>query len=250
MSTWGIIGGTGLTELDGIELLGEDWPETPFGRPSAPLVHGRMGSEEVVFLARHGKPHRIPPHRVNYRANLWALQAAGVQQIVAVNAVGGIHPRLTTGSFCVPDQIIDYTWGRASSFFEDDLEHVVHVDFSWPYDAQLSARLGALLQARDLSYLQGGVYAATQGPRLESAAEIVRLERDGADLVGMTGMPEAALARELALPYACLALVVNPAAGKSSEVITMASIEAVIAQGMQQVKQVLSELIAAAPSSS
>jgi len=243
MSTWGVIGGTGLTELADVELLGEDWPETPFGKPSAPLVHGRIGVQQVVFLARHGKPHRIPPHKVNYRANLWALQAAGVERVIAVNAVGGIHPQLTTGVFCVPDQIIDYTWGRAQSFFEDELEHVVHVDFSWPYDPELSERLIAILRARRFAHLAGGVYAATQGPRLETAAEIVRLERDGADLVGMTGMPEAALARELELPYVCLALVVNPAAGKSSEVITMASIEAVISQGMQQVTQVLTELI-------
>ncbi|HDY98383.1 MAG TPA: S-methyl-5'-thioinosine phosphorylase [Pseudomonas sabulinigri] len=244
MSTWGVIGGTGLTELEGVELLGEDWAETPFGKPSAPLVHGRLGDQQVVFLARHGKPHRIPPHKVNYRANLWALQAAGVEQIIAVNAVGGIHPQLTSGTFCVPDQIIDYTWGRAPSFFEDDLDHVVHVDFSWPYDRVLCERLVAILRERGLAHLPSGVYAATQGPRLESAAEIVRLERDGADLVGMTGMPEAALARELELPYACLALVVNPAAGKSTEVITMQAIEVVIEQGMQQVKQVLSALIA------
>ncbi|MEH6566475.1 MAG: S-methyl-5'-thioinosine phosphorylase [Halopseudomonas sp.] len=241
--SWGIIGGTGLTELAGLELLGQDWPDTPFGKPSAPLVHGRMGEQEVIFLARHGKPHCIPPHRINYRANLWALKAAGAQRIVAVNAVGGIHPALGTGVFCVPDQIIDYTWGRASSFFEDDLEHVVHVDFSWPYDAELSQRLVGILQQHKLPHHPGGVYAATQGPRLETAAEIARMERDGADLVGMTGMPEAALARELELPYACLALVVNPAAGKSDELITMAAIEAVITQGMSQVKEVLVALI-------
>lgn len=243
MSIWGVIGGTGLTELEGVELLGEDWPETPFGKPSAPLVHGRIGAQDVVFLARHGKPHRIPPHRVNYRANLWALQAAGVEQVVAVNAVGGIHPELKAGTFCVPDQVIDYTWGRAPSFFEDDLEHVVHIDFSWPYDADLTQRLVRILREQGLAHMPKGVYAATQGPRLETAAEIIRLERDGADLVGMTGMPEAALARELDLPYACLALVVNPAAGKSSELITMAAIEAVIERGMGQVKQVLARLI-------
>lgn len=243
MSVWGVIGGTGLTGLEGVELLGEDWPETPFGKPSAPLVHGRIGEQHVVFLARHGKPHCIPPHRVNYRANLWALKAAGAEKVIAVNAVGGIHPQLTTGAFCVPDQIIDYTWGRAPSFFEYELDHVVHVDFSWPYDRELSERLVAILRTRNLPHMQGGVYAATQGPRLETAAEIVRLERDGADLVGMTGMPEAALARELELPYVCLALVVNPAAGKSIEIITMAAIEEVINQGMQQVKQVLAELI-------
>ncbi len=206
-------------------------------------MQGELAGQPVCFLARHGHPHTIPPHRVNYRANLWALREAGVSRIIAVNAVGGIHADLPTGRFCVPDQLIDYTWGRPSSFYEDGLEEVVHVDFADPYDTELRARLLPAAAAQGVDCRDGGVYAATQGPRLETAAEIRRLERDGADLVGMTGMPEAALARELGLAYACLALVVNPAAGKSSEVITMAAIEAVVKAGMQQVRAVLREVV-------
>lgn len=244
---WGVIGGTGLSALDGLEAEGEEFIQTPWGAPSAPVVRGRIGGQRVCFLARHGHPHRIPPHRVNYRANLWALREAGVDRIVAVNAVGGIHPALGTGAFCVPDQIIDYTWGRASTYFEDDLEAVTHIDFTSPYDEPLRQQLLEVLHTQGHRCLPGGVYAATQGPRLETAAEIRRLERDGADLVGMTGMPEAALARELGLAYACLALVVNPAAGKAAEVITMEAIEAVVAAGMQQVKLVLQQLLKDSP---
>ncbi|MEH6540995.1 S-methyl-5'-thioinosine phosphorylase [Halopseudomonas aestusnigri] len=244
---WGVIGGTGLSALDGLEIESEELIQTPWGAPSAPVVRGRIGGQAVCFLARHGHPHRIPPHRVNYRANLWALREAGVDRIVAVNAVGGIHPQLQTGTFCVPDQLIDYTWGRASTYFEDDLQSVTHIDFTSPYDEPVREQLLAALKAQNIGCLPFGVYAATQGPRLETAAEIRRLERDGADLVGMTGMPEAALARELGLAYACLALVVNPAAGKATEVITMEAIEAVVVAGMQQVKAVLQRLLQGPP---
>ena len=244
---WGVIGGTGLSALDGLEIESEELIQTPWGAPSAPVVRGRIGGQAVCFLARHGHPHRMPPHRVNYRANLWALREAGVDRIVAVNAVGGIHPQLQTGTFCVPDQLIDYTWGRASTYFEDDLQSVTHIDFTSPYDEPVREQLLAALKAQNIGCLPFGVYAATQGPRLETAAEIRRLERDGADLVGMTGMPEAALARELGLAYACLALVVNPAAGKATEVITMEAIEAVVVAGMQQVKAVLQRLLQGPP---
>ncbi|MAP77838.1 MAG: S-methyl-5'-thioadenosine phosphorylase [Pseudomonadales bacterium] len=244
---WGVIGGTGLSALDGLEIESEELIQTPWGAPSAPVVRGRIDGQAVCFLARHGHPHRMPPHRVNYRANLWALREAGVDRIVAVNAVGGIHPQLQTGTFCVPDQLIDYTWGRASTYFEDDLQSVTHIDFTSPYDEPVREQLLAALKAQNIGCLPFGVYAATQGPRLETAAEIRRLERDGADLVGMTGMPEAALARELGLAYACLALVVNPAAGKATEVITMEAIEAVVVAGMQQVKAVLQRLLQGPP---
>lgn len=243
---WGVIGGTGLSQLEGLQLTGESRPQTPWGEPSAPLVHGELAGQPVCFLARHGHPHTIPPHRVNYRANLWALREAGVSRIVAVNAVGGIHADLPTGRFCVPDQLIDYTWGRPSTFYEDGLDEVVHVDFAEPYDASVRAELLRAAAAQGISCRDGGVYAATQGPRLETAAEIRRLERDGADVVGMTGMPEAGLARELGLAYACLALVVNPAAGKSTEVITMAAIEGVVRAGMQQVRDLLQAVLASA----
>ena len=243
MSVVAIIGGTGLTQLDGLTIGEAVALDTPWGKPSAEVLRGEFGGREVLFLARHGHPHRIPPHQVNYRANLWALREAGAQAIIAVNAVGGIHAAMGTGHFCVPHQLIDYTWGRGSTFFEGELDHVTHIDFSHPYDEALRQRLIAALRAEGCDFSGRGVYACTQGPRLETVAEIARLERDGGDIVGMTGMPEAALARELELPYACLALVVNPAAGKSTGIITMAEIEQALADGMGKVKAVLQRVL-------
>jgi len=182
---------------------------------------------------------------VNYRANLWALKQAGAEAILAVNAVGGIHAAMDTGHFCVPHQLIDYTSGREHTYFADDLEQVTHIDFSYPYSEPLREQLIAALAAEGCAYSSHGVYACTQGPRLETVAEIARLERDGCDIVGMTGMPEAALARELDLAYACLALVVNPAAGKSTAVITMAEIEQALHDGMGKVKSTLARVLAA-----
>ena len=244
MTVYAIIGGTGLTQLDGLTIKAALNLDTPFGAPSAPVLRGEYAGREVLFLARHGQPHRIPPHQVNYRANLWALREAGAQAVIAVNAVGGIHAAMGTGHFCVPHQLIDYTAGRAHTFYEGELEHVTHVDFSHPYDAGLREKLSGALTAEGCAASSHGVYGCTQGPRLETVAEISRMERDGCDIVGMTGMPEAALARELALPYACLALVVNPAAGKSKALITMAEIERALDDGMGKVKSVLARVLA------
>lgn len=243
MTVHAIIGGTGLTELSGLVLREIRAIETPYGLPSADIVCGEFAGREVLFLARHGHPHRIAPHQVNYRANLWALRHAGAQSVIAVNAVGGIHAAMDTGHFCVPHQIIDYSYGREHTFFAGDLDHVTHIDFTHPYDAQLRERLIAALQAQGCAFSDHGVYGCTQGPRLETAAEIARMERDGCDIVGMTGMPEAALARELQLPYACLALVVNPAAGKANEVITMSAIEAALVEGIGQARAVLARVL-------
>lgn len=239
----GIIGGTGLSRLQGLRLTEEIIGDTRFGNPSSSVRKGILGDQEALFLARHGDPHCIPPHKVNYRANVWALKQAGADVLLAVNAVGGIGADLRTGHFCVPDQIIDYTWGRDSTFFETDLDFVTHIDFGQPYDEPLRQRLVAILESQRLPHAPRGTYGVTQGPRLETAAEISRMERDGCDIVGMTGMPEAALARELNLPYVCLALVVNPAAGKADAPITMADIEAVLASGMQQVQGVLTVFV-------
>ncbi|NQD93530.1 S-methyl-5'-thioinosine phosphorylase [Pseudomonas sp. CrR25] len=244
MTVYAIIGGTGLTQLDGLTITAALNLDTPYGAPSAPVLRGEYAGRDVLFMARHGHPHRIPPHQVNYRANLWALKESGAQAIVAVNAVGGIHAAMGTGHFCIPHQIIDYTSGRAHTFYEGELEHVTHVDFSHPYDAALRQRLCTALAAERCGFSGHGVYGCTQGPRLETVAEIARLERDGCDIVGMTGMPEAALARELALPYACLALVVNPAAGKSTALITMAEIDRALDEGMGKVKAVLARVLA------
>ena len=243
MTVHAIVGGTGLTELPGLSLHETVPMETPYGPPSAEILRGTYAGREVLFLARHGHPHRIPPHQVNYRANLWALKRAGAQAIIAVNAVGGIHSAMGAGHLCVPHQIIDYTYGRQQTYFEGEVEHVTHIDFSYPYDEPLRQRLVAGLAAEGYLFSSHGVYGCTQGPRLETAAEITRMERDGCDIVGMTGMPEAALARELELPYACLALVVNPAAGKSSGVITMAEIEAALAEGIAKIRSVLARAL-------
>ncbi len=242
MSVLAIIGGSGLTELDGLRIKDQLALDTPYGPSSAAIVRGDFAGQEVLFLARHGHPHHLAPHQINYRANLWALQKAGADAVIAVNAVGGIHPAMGTGHFCVPDQLIDYSWGREHSYFVAPAE-LQHIEFGQPYSQTVRAQLIAALEVECCSYSDFGVYACTQGPRLETAAEIVRLERDGCDIVGMTGMPEAALARELGLAYACLALVVNPAAGKSAEPISMAAIEAVLSAGMEQVHRVLTRVL-------
>lgn len=240
----GVIGGTGLTTLAGLEITRRYEVTNAWGSPSSALAEGAIRHQPVVFIARHGDPHRIPPHRVNYRANLQALYDAGVRTVVGVNAVGGIHPEMGPARIVIPDQLIDYTWGRASTFFEDDLDHTTHIDFTNPYSERARQLLIRAAVDESMSVSDFGVYAATQGPRLETAAEVCRLERDGCDLVGMTGMPEAALAAELNMNYVCLALVVNWAAGKTDQVITMADIEAAIATGMSGVRKLLEVSIA------
>lgn len=245
MTVYAIIGGTGLTQLDGLSMKALLNPETPYGAPSAGIVQGEYAGREVLFLARHGHPHRIPPHQVNYRANLWALKHAGAEAVIAVNAVGGITAGMGTGQLVVPHQVIDYTHGRIGTFFEGELDHVTHIDFSHPYDEPLRQKLLDALRRAGHAHSDYGVYGCTQGPRLETVAEIARMERDGCDIVGMTGMPEAALARELNLPYAALSLVVNPAAGKSTSIITMAEIEAALAAGIGKVRETLSILLKA-----
>ncbi len=240
-----IIGGTGLTTLQGLEIIGQETVQTPYGAPSCPLTHGVLCEREIVFLARHGRDHTIPPHRINYRANIWALKEAGVQGIVAVAAVGGITAEAFPTRLVIPDQIIDYTWSRPHTYFEEGLSHVTHVDFTWPYHETLRQQLIEASRTAGLDICKHGTYGATQGPRLESAAEVGRLKRDGCTLVGMTGMPEAALARELELPYACCAVVANWAAGcgGADEIIEMAEIERNLVQGMSDTRRLLEHLI-------
>ncbi len=237
MTVIAIVGGTGLTELEGLDISEKRIVETPYGNPSAPLMFGRLADKEVVFLPRHGEGHKLPPHQINYRANIHALKSVGVTDVIAVNAVGSINPQMGAEAVVVPHQIVDYTWGREFTFA--DAGNVIHVDFTYPYHEAI--RQGLLKAAKEAaqSIHNGAVYAATQGPRLESAAEIDRLEKDGCDLVGMTGMPEAGLAREAELNYASLALVVNMAAGRSEGVITMEEIEQALLNGMQNIRVIL-----------
>jgi 5'-methylthioadenosine phosphorylase len=241
-----IIGGSGLSELANLEVTGREVLTTPYGEPSGPLLCGSLVGRPVVFLARHGYGHSIAPHEVNYRANIWALKAARASQIVSVASVGGIRADLVPGTLALPHQILDYTWGRRSTYFDGVGTPVTHVDFTQPYTQALRARLRQAAAACGESLVDGCVYAATQGPRLETAAEIARLERDGADVVGMTGMPEAALARELDLEYAALAVVANHAAGRgdSAQRIALERIEAVLAAAMARVRRILEHLIA------
>jgi len=211
-----IIGGTGLARMKDLQSLGHELVTTPFGEASGPLTHGRLWGHPIVFLPRHGYGHTIPPHRVNYRANLWALHHVGVRQLIAVNAVGLIRGDLNPGDLVLPDQLIDYTHGREHTFFDGDSKGVEHVDFTEPYCPRLREALRQAARSAGVQIADKACYGATQGPRLETSAEIHRMERDGCDLVGMTGMPEAALARELGLDYVCVALGVNRAAGRGA----------------------------------
>lgn len=239
-----IIGGSGLTQLSSLEVGRRQIVRTPYGEPSGALMFGRIGARDIVFLARHGYGHTIPPHEVNYRANISALAEIGATGIVSVASVGGIRANLGPGTLLVPHQIIDYTWGRKMTFHEGPESPVTHIDFTDPYDGPLRIALLEAARAVGESIVDGGVYAATQGPRLETAAEIDRLERDGADVVGMTGMPEAALAREAGIPYAAINVVANFAAGRgdSAHRIEFANIEATLQSAMGRVRRVLTRL--------
>lgn len=243
MPVLAIIGGSGLRELKKLKITKREVVRTPYGDPSGPLVYGGLHGQDVVFLPRHGHGHTIPPHLVNYRANLWALKQAGVQTVIAVGAVGAICTDMMPGELGLPDQLIDYTYSRAQSFFDGGIEPVTHVDFSYPYCGPLRSVLIDAAKRADVDLVSSGTYAATQGPRFETAAEVDRLERDGADLVGMTGMPETALARELDLCYATIAVVSNMAAGRGKGEIGLDALEEALNKGMEQVRRLLESAI-------
>ncbi len=236
-----IIGGTGLTQLANLNIERREVVRTPYGEPSGALIFGRICNESVVFLARHGYGHTIPPHEVNYRANIKALAQAGATRIVSVASVGAIREDIHPGMLVVPDQIIDYTWGRKCTYHDGRDTPIVHIDFTEPYDSDVRQQILKAASLAKEPILDGGIYAATQGPRLETAAEVNRLERDGADMVGMTGMPEAALARELTIPYAAICVVANYAAGRAdnAHAISFAQIETVLQQSMGRVRAVI-----------
>ena len=243
MVEFAIIGGTGLTTFDALTISSEQDVATPFGEPSGKLVFGRLAGKDVVFLPRHGRGYAIPPHRINYRANIRALKDCGCSKIISVNAVGGITTAMQPGRLVIPDQIIDYTYSRKHTFFEDDLERAVNIDFTDPYSAKLREEIIAAGTTLGLDPVTYGTMGVTQGPRLETAAEIRRLERDGCDIVGMTGMPEAGLARELELDYAAIAVVANQAAGKGDPVISMDTIEKNLAAGMSGALRLIAGVI-------
>lgn len=224
-----IIGGTGLYALADLQDIETHQPVTRYGAPSGPIRIGTLAGKRVAFLARHGEGHSVPPHRINYRANLAALKAVGAQRVLALNTVGGITERFGPRVLGCPDQLIDYTWGRISTLSEEAGSDVLHVDFGDPYTPLLRREILTAATAAGVAVVDGGCYGATQGPRLETRAEIARMRRDGCDLVGMTGMPEAGLARELGLDYACLAIVANWAAGAGPDPDEQITLEEVLA---------------------
>jgi 5'-methylthioinosine phosphorylase len=241
-----IIGGTGLYKFPGLENVERRAIATPFGAPSGDIVVGTLRGRNIAFLARHGENHTLTPHRVNYRANVWVLHQLGARRVIGVNAVGGITEKMGPRVLAVPDQIIDYTHGRFDSFCDVEGAKVEHVDFTEPYSAALRADLLVAARRAGIAIVDGGCYGATQGPRLETRAEIARMRRDGCDLVGMTGMPEAALARELQLEYACLALVANWAAGCGGEAgISLPEIFANLETATAHVPPIIAALLAA-----
>lgn len=246
MTKLAIIGGTGLTQLSDLIIIKREQLKTPYGSPSAEFITGEFHQKEVLFLARHGNPHAIAPHKINYRANIWALKQLGVEDIIAVAAVGGITAAMAPAHIAIPDQIIDYSYDRRQTFFEDENYPVTHIDFSFPYSRKLRAALLAAAAKAGVEISPTGTYGCTQGPRLETAAEIKRMEQDGCDLVGMTGMPEAALAKELGIDYASISVVANWAAGKSGGEITMAEIEQNLHQGMANTGKLLQVFITSA----
>lgn len=240
-----IIGGSGLSRIPEKSARRSEAVTTPYADSPVRVEYHAFGERELAFLPRHGDAGAVPPHRINYRANLWALHSLGLRRVLGINVVGGIHPDMMPGAFMVPDQLIDYTHSRASTFFEENLEQVTHIDFTRPFDERLRQDLLSRVEAVNQGQSGGrhvaasGVYGCTQGPRLETAAEIRRLARDGCDIVGMTAMPEAALARELGLDYALLALSVNWAAGLAEGEISMEAIGREVDRGMEFVLAVL-----------
>jgi len=241
-----IIGGSGLTKLTTLGDAQTISQETPFGAHSAGVCRFTVNNSSVVFLPRHGNQHQHPPHGVNYRANLWLLKSLGITKVIACNVVGGINDNMPPRTLLVPHQIIDYTWGREHTFFDGKntaMQGVEHIDFTHPYSEALRQRMLSFFEQANIAHLNYGTYACTQGPRLETAAEIQRLENDGCDVVGMTAMPEAALARELEIDYASLSLVVNWAPGLAEEELSMDLIMQLVASEMEKVCNFLPNLI-------
>jgi len=239
-----IIGGTGIEQLANFLRQDSRCLETPYGRPSGAIVEGLLQGVPLFFLQRHGRPRAVPPHLINYRANLWALKSLGVTEIVAINAVGGISPAMQPGRLVIPDQLVDYTWGRAHTFDDGSDGTLHHIDFTEPYDRELRNALLGAAAAGGIPCADGAVYGVAQGPRLETAAEIRRMARDGCEVVGMTAMPEASLARELGLAYASVCMVVNLAAGLGEAPLSLAAMQAILEREAGVVGRLLSALLA------
>jgi len=243
MATIAIIGGTGLSRLDSLTVQQREMVKTPYGVPSCPLIYGELAGVPVVFLSRHGNRQSIPAHMVNYCANVWALHSVGVKRIVAIGVVGAIDDACKVGDIVIPDQIIDYTTDRSGSYERGDIDGFHQIDFSYPFNDALRQELIQSGNRAGISLVDHGTYGTVSGPRLESVAEVRRMEQDGCSIVGMSCMPEAALARELAVDYAFCAIAVNPAAGKGDGVINVADWKSAIENGMVSAQLLLSETL-------
>ncbi|MDQ7038486.1 MAG: S-methyl-5'-thioadenosine phosphorylase [Aquificota bacterium] len=261
----GIIGGSGLYSLEGVRIVDEVFPETPFGEPSSPLTVAEVEGRRVVFLARHGKDHSLPPHLVPYRANLWAMRELGVERVLGVSAVGGINRDLMPGDLFIPTSFIDLTRSRERTFYEGRFSKkvegedrvarlmregkVVHVDVSDPYCPEMRNTLDRILRDLSLRYVHGGVYVCTEGPRFETTAEIRMIDKLGGDVVGMTGVPEVVLAKELRMCYASLCVVSNPAAGISENRLTSEEVLEMMAEKEEDIRRVVLEFVRRVPQS-
>jgi 5'-methylthioinosine phosphorylase len=243
MKSLAIIGGTGIDQLEGLETGATREVETPYGEPSRPIQFGTLGQVQLLFLQRHGSPRAIPPHLINYRANLWALRELGATDVVAINAVGGIAEGMRPGRLVIPDQVIDYTWGREHTIDTGESGALMHIEFTEPYAGDLRRALLAAAAANGIPHAADGVHGVCQGPRLETAAEIRRMANDGCDVVGMTGMPEASLAREMGLAYASVCMVVNAAAGLDDKPITLQTMRETLIQEASVVRLLLRGLV-------
>jgi len=239
--TLALVGGTGLTELT--EHVETCVPDTPYGAPSAPVRIIETDPVRLLFLPRHGSPHRFPPHRVNYRANMWALREAGANHVLAVSAVGGITDSYAPGTLAAPDQLIDYSWGREHTYSDSGDVPLVHVDFSHPYEGPLRKALLRCAASHSIDVIDGGCIGVFQGPRLESAAEVERARRAGCDMAGMTSLPEAGLARELGLDYAGIAVVSNWGAGVSGHLISEDDIAETLTEPMARVRTLVRAVV-------
>jgi len=235
-----IIGGSGLYHFQGLKITGKESISTPYGEPSADIITGQLENQSVLFLPRHGTKHQIAPHKVNYRANIHALKSLGAEAVISVNGVGGISPSLQPGDVVIPDQIIDYTYGRDNTFFEDFSKGVQHTEFAYPFDEPLRNKvIQSLSKQINLRAVTTGVYGCMQGPRFETAAEIKRMAIDGCTIVGMTSMPETILARELEIPYVSICTVGNMAAGIGDELIAMEDVLKIMEKGLSAIQELI-----------
>jgi 5'-methylthioadenosine phosphorylase len=238
----GLIGGSGLYEIEGLEITKEVSISTPYGEPSSVYKIGTIGAKEIVFLPRHGIPHSIPPHKINYRANIWGFKSLGVERIISVSAAGGIKKDLSPGDIILLDQIIDMTYGaRESTFYDKD--RVVHIDFTNPYCPEMRDFIVKSSKNIGLPIKTAGTYICVNGPRLETAKEIQFFSMIGADVVGMTAMPEASLARELEMCITGISVVTNYAAGISEKKLTTTEVVETMKNSLDRIKSLVKEVI-------